>query len=121
MHFVIISSWSKLSSSLHNFTSLYHLHLRLPEVSSPDHDPGASSGPLLSIGQVPAHLRFNKWVIPLNDNDDDANTTTFRYVHSHYRPPLDTVGCVASLLYWHNETVNVLTHFIPVIIITGRG
>ena len=51
----------------------------------------------------------------------NTNTTTFRYVHSHYRPPLDTVGCVASLLYWHNETVNVLTHFIPVIIITGRG
>ena len=102
----------------HGANSLYHL--RLPEVSSPDPDPGASSGPLLSIGQVPAHLRFNKWVIPYNDDDDDdTNTMTFRYVHSHYRPPLDTVGCVASLLYWHNETVNVLTHFIPVIIITG--
>jgi len=56
---------------------------------------------LLSIAQVPTHLRFNK------------------YVYSYYRPPMDILGCIFSLTYWHNETVNILTHFFPVIFITS--
>ena len=58
-------------------------------------------GPLLlGIAEVPLHLRFNK------------------YVWSHYRPPLDIMGCIASLTYWHNETINILTHALPVIFIS---
>lgn len=42
--------------------------------------------------EVPAHLRFNKYVL------------------YYYRPITDWRGCLASLLYIHNETVNILTH-----------
>lgn len=62
----------------------------------------ARRGPsLLLYGDVPGHLRFNK------------------YVYSHYRPPLDTLGCITSLTYWHNETINILTHALPAIFICG--
>ena len=54
---------------------------------------------LLLYSDVPGHLRFNK------------------YVYSHYRPPLDTLGCITSLTYWHNETINILTHALPAIFI----
>jgi len=54
---------------------------------------------LLDFPQVPAHLRFNK------------------YVFSYYRPPLDIRGCIASLTYWHNETINIMTHAVPVLFI----
>ena len=60
----------------------------------------ARRGPdLLQYGEVAGHLRFNK------------------YVYSHYRPPLDTLGCITSLTYWHNETINILTHALPAIFI----
>jgi len=54
---------------------------------------------LLVLQDVPDHLKFNKYVL------------------SHYRPLLDFRGCVFSLTYWHNETINILTHAIPVIFI----
>ena len=47
---------------------------------------------LLEINQIPIHLRFNKYVL------------------THYRPPSDLIGCLKSLFYLHNETVNILTH-----------
>lgn len=47
---------------------------------------------LLEINQIPAHLRFNKYVL------------------THYRPPTNFIGCLKSLFYLHNETVNILTH-----------
>ena len=57
------------------------------------------SPPLLHFPDVPAHLRFNKYVL------------------GYYRPLLDMRGCIASLTYWHNETVNILTHGLPIIFI----
>jgi len=54
---------------------------------------------LLEINQIPIHLRFNKYVL------------------THYRPPSDLIGCLKSLFYLHNETVNILTHAIPVVVI----
>jgi len=54
---------------------------------------------LLELREAPAHLRFNKYVL------------------SYYRPPLDIRGCIASLTYWHNETINILTHAVPVLFI----
>ncbi len=54
---------------------------------------------LLSRDQIPPHLRFN------------------RYVLRHYRPQQDWLGCVGSLFYLHNETVNVLTHGAPIVAI----
>ena len=47
---------------------------------------------LKELHQVPMHLRFN------------------RYVLTHYRPKTDWKGCVSSLFYFHNETVNIVTH-----------
>ena len=38
------------------------------------------------------HLRFNKYVL------------------GHYRPATNWIGCIKSLLYFHNETINILTH-----------
>ena len=47
---------------------------------------------LKELHQVPMHLRFN------------------RYVLSYYRPKTDWKGCVSSLFYFHNETINIVTH-----------
>lgn len=52
---------------------------------------------LLKIHQIPSHLRFNKYVL------------------THYRPTTNFIGCLKSLFYLHNETVNILTHAIPVL------
>jgi hypothetical protein len=47
---------------------------------------------LLDFNQIPGHLRFNKYVL------------------THYRPATNWIGCLKSLFYLHNETVNILTH-----------
>ena len=47
---------------------------------------------LLTWHQIPNHLRFNRFVL------------------SHYRAPTDWKGCIMSLGYMHNETINILTH-----------
>lgn len=52
---------------------------------------------LLKITEIPSHLRFNEWI------------------ETGYRCELSTVECLKSLTYFHNETVNILTHGIPLI------
>ena len=47
---------------------------------------------VLIILQVPPHLKFNP------------------YIHDGYRPLTSCAGCIKSLAYFHNETVNILTH-----------
>lgn len=47
---------------------------------------------LLQWEDMPTHLQFNP------------------YVKTGYRPLLSAWGCVHSLSYLHNETVNILTH-----------
>lgn len=54
---------------------------------------------LLTLQQIPTHLRFNRFVL------------------SHYRAPTDCRGCINSLGYMHNETINILTHAIPLVCI----
>ena len=54
--------------------------------------PSPSPRVLQKWHEIPAHLRFN------------------RYVTSHYRPLDDWKGCLRSLFYIHNETVNIFTH-----------
>jgi len=56
---------------------------------------------LLTYFEAPPHLRFNQ------------------YVHGSYRPPMDVHGCLASLTYFHNETINILTHAVPVLLIAA--
>ncbi|XP_065156777.1 progestin and adipoQ receptor family member 4 isoform X2 [Atheta coriaria] len=48
---------------------------------------------------MPKHLQFNP------------------YIHTGYRPLLTFWGCINSLFYLHNETINILTHAIPIIYI----
>ena len=47
---------------------------------------------LTSISEQPNHLRFNKYII------------------NGYRPLCDIPSCFKSLLYMHNESVNIYTH-----------
>lgn len=47
---------------------------------------------LCNIHDMPPHLQFNK------------------FIHSGYRHTQDTWGCVLSITYLHNETLNILTH-----------
>lgn len=54
---------------------------------------------LLDIDEMPRYLQFNPYII------------------SGYRNMLTTKGSVASLFYFHNETINILTHGIPIIYI----
>ena len=47
---------------------------------------------LLHRKQLPKHLQFNP------------------YIETGYRPLLSAWGCFMSLFYFHNETVNIITH-----------
>lgn len=51
---------------------------------------------LLKITDMPAHLQFNPWIL-----------------RGYRSSKLSTLECVASLLYWHNETINILSHTLP--------
>ena len=54
---------------------------------------------LIERSEIPPHLQFNKYVL------------------RHYRSPADWRGCLHSLFYLHNETVNIATHGLPIIAI----
>lgn len=47
---------------------------------------------LLAWRDMPQHLQFNPYVL------------------TGYRPLQSFKGCLHSLFYWHNETINILTH-----------
>ncbi|KZS19272.1 Progestin and adipoQ receptor family member 4 [Daphnia magna] len=63
------------------------------------HDKKATGMRLLKWTQQPDHLKFNP------------------YIHDGYRPLASLAGCIKSLAYFHNETVNILTHGLPVLYI----
>lgn len=48
---------------------------------------------LCKIGDVPKYLRFNPFILK-----------------GYRRPELSSQQCIYSLCYFHNETVNILTH-----------
>ncbi|XP_034138061.1 ADIPOR-like receptor IZH1 [Drosophila guanche] len=58
-----------------------------------------STDPLLQWQDMPQYLQFNPYVL------------------RGYRPLQTFKGCLLSLFYWHNETINILTHAIPIIYI----
>ncbi|XP_053947097.1 uncharacterized protein LOC128855895 [Anastrepha ludens] len=60
---------------------------------SPAFDPTAQ---LQHWQDMPKYLQFNPYVL------------------NGYRPLTTFRGCLLSLFYWHNETVNILTHAIPI-------
>jgi len=57
---------------------------------------------LHSISAMPPHLRFNKFVL------------------SGYRPfPMTAIGCVRSMFQLHNETGNIYSHLVPLVVALG--
>lgn len=54
---------------------------------------------LLKLTEVPPHLQFNP------------------HIHEGYRPLSSIRSCLGSLFSFHNETVNILTHGLPVLYI----
>uniref|UniRef100_A0A182PW43 Progestin and adipoQ receptor family member 4 n=1 Tax=Anopheles epiroticus TaxID=199890 RepID=A0A182PW43_9DIPT len=54
---------------------------------------------LLEWKDMPQHLQFNPYVL------------------TGYRPLQGVKGCLSSLFYVHNETINILTHGIPIVYI----
>ncbi|KAL5285134.1 PAQR4 family protein [Megaselia abdita] len=54
---------------------------------------------LLQWKDMPKYLQFNPYVL------------------TGYRPLTTFKGCCFSLFYWHNETVNIFTHAIPIVYI----
>ncbi|XP_048512721.1 progestin and adipoQ receptor family member 4 [Athalia rosae] len=54
---------------------------------------------LLRWSDMPRHLQFNP------------------YIYTGYRPVMTIWGCIASLFYVHNETINIMTHGLPVVYI----
>ncbi|XP_069950845.1 progestin and adipoQ receptor family member 4 isoform X3 [Cherax quadricarinatus] len=54
---------------------------------------------LLNRKDIPKHLQFNP------------------YIETGYRPLLSAWGCLMSLFYFHNETINIITHGVPMLYI----
>ncbi|XP_017128992.1 progestin and adipoQ receptor family member 4 isoform X2 [Drosophila elegans] len=71
-----------------------------PSVPSSSSSSGSGSGEnvvqLLPWQEMPTYLQFNPYVL------------------RGYRPLQTFKGCLLSLFYWHNETINILTHAIPI-------
>ncbi|XP_034943178.1 progestin and adipoQ receptor family member 4 [Chelonus insularis] len=57
---------------------------------------------LKSWSEMPTHLQFNP------------------HIKTGYRPITDIKGCLVSLFYFHNETVNILTHGLAILYILLR-
>lgn len=58
----------------------------------PEEWPQAKTPDLVLWRDMPRHLQFNP------------------FIHGGYRPMLSLSGCLHSLFYVHNETINILTH-----------
>ncbi|XP_017103033.2 progestin and adipoQ receptor family member 4 [Drosophila bipectinata] len=67
-----------------------------PAVTTTTTSPPPSVGELLHWQDMPQYLQFNPYVL------------------RGYRPLQTFKGCLLSLFYWHNETINILTHAIPI-------
>ncbi|XP_030370948.1 progestin and adipoQ receptor family member 4 isoform X2 [Scaptodrosophila lebanonensis] len=74
-----------------------------PTTASSNASSGSSAGltpaQLLQWQDMPQYLQFNPYVL------------------RGYRPLQTFKGCLLSLFYWHNETINILTHAIPIVYI----
>ena len=68
---------------------------KLPTDDANDKDHRARRKPRLQLLQwkdMPRHLQFNP------------------YIYSGYRPLMSVWGCLNSMFYLHNETINIFTH-----------
>lgn len=68
-------------------------HIEMDDNNKPDQfQKSTETVDLLQWKEMPKHLQFNP------------------YVFTGYRPLSNVRGCVNSLFYYHNETVNIITH-----------
>lgn len=67
-------------------------HHGLGTAADEDDWPTAKGSDLLHWKDMPRHLQFNP------------------YIFTGYRPLLSIWGCIHSLFYIHNETINIITH-----------
>ncbi|XP_066248727.1 progestin and adipoQ receptor family member 4 isoform X1 [Euwallacea similis] len=74
------------------------LEILKPEENGVPNSPQQSSKArkLLHVMEMPDHLQFNPYIL------------------NGYRPLQPPLGCVRSLFQLHNETVNIITHAIPI-------
>ncbi|XP_017083174.2 progestin and adipoQ receptor family member 4 isoform X2 [Drosophila eugracilis] len=81
-------------------TATEHPPAAVPQVPSTSSTSSSGSGEnvvqLLPWQDMPTYLQFNPYVL------------------RGYRPLQTFKGCLLSLFYWHNETINILTHAIPI-------
>lgn len=72
--------------------------LRRDSFEKKDENKNQKKKRLLKITEVPQYLRFNPWI--------------FRGYRS---PDLSTMECLLSLTYFHNETINIISHSLPLL------
>lgn len=72
-------------------------------------------------GRAPLMKQLNKLLTPPDDllqwKDMPQHLQFNPYVLTGYRPLQGVKGCLSSLFYVHNETINILTHGIPIVYI----
>ncbi|XP_058443515.1 progestin and adipoQ receptor family member 4 [Malaya genurostris] len=72
-------------------------------------------------GRPPLMKQLNKLLTPPDDllqwKDMPQYLQFNPYVLTGYRPLQGVKGCLSSLFYVHNETINILTHGIPIVYI----
>ncbi|XP_065721630.2 progestin and adipoQ receptor family member 4 [Drosophila suzukii] len=79
-----------------------------------DHPPAAAS-PVPSSSSSSSASGSGENVVQLLPWQDMPTYLQFNpYVLRGYRPLQTFKGCLLSLFYWHNETINILTHAIPI-------
>lgn len=78
-----------------------------PEPSSPE---GLAPGEEKDAGAKAAAARAEPGVALLHWRDMPQHLQFNPYVLTGYRPLQSWAGCVGSLFYFHNETINIMTH-----------
>lgn len=64
----------------------------VPKPQSDNNEEELPAVDLLKWKDMPKHLQFNQYIV------------------EGYRPLTNVKGCLHSLFYFHNETINIITH-----------
>ena len=90
-----VDKFEQRFNSRQEFSNLYEIDDCLSNEKKRE---GKRRSRLLKITDMPAYLQFNPWI-----------------VNGYRSSKLSTLECIASLLYWHNETINILSHTLPLL------
>uniref|UniRef100_A0A8D8DSN6 Progestin and adipoQ receptor family member 4 n=2 Tax=Culex pipiens TaxID=7175 RepID=A0A8D8DSN6_CULPI len=93
----------------------------LPGDEGPGGDTGDPVGSTTEQQPPPLMQQLNRLLTPPDDllqwKDMPQHLQFNPYVLTGYRPLQGVKGCLSSLFYVHNETINILTHGIPIVYI----